>query len=690
MENRLFRRTIAAVMAVAVIGGAAVSSYGSSALSDNAVTAAAADSASTVSFDAETGTLTLSGNVVKEDVAAYKQNTKVKKVIAEEGTILPADCSKLFYSFRMAEIDLRNADTSAVTDMSYMFDGCTSLGNFDLSGFDTSNVTSMNHMFGDCYRLTTLDLTKFDTSKVTDMSWMFYNCMKLTSLKTDSFDTSKVTDMSRMFFGCQKLYSVPTGNFDTSNVTDMSFMFGNCLLMDSFKLGSFDTSKVTNMSGMFYSCEATWKIDVSGFKTSNVTNMSRMFECCRALRNIDVSGFDTSSVTDMSSMFNCCYALKTIDVSNFDTSKVQNMALLFSACKAVTELDLRNFDTSDVTDMYFMFSNCEKLEKIDLSSFDTSKVEDMEDMFNGCEALEYLDLTGFDTSSVTSTESVFLNCKGLKDKISTVKGMSLTLEGNIGVNISFIPCESLSKVVLSGPDGDITIDKADLAAYTDENGVCKLTYPVNATQAGEAVTMKTFDADGRQLILVNEDEKILSFVQAECSVQDYIDSYAQYQSSEKLDALVDSLSNYCDAANAYFTEGTAPITAAALTDEDMSFINSKKMKDETGRCSISLVLNSKTAVRIYSPDEAETAKCGQLIISPSTSQYGKFFEIPAISADKLSSENTLIINGKEVTFSALSYVQRVLGSSSADDDLKALCTRFYEYSKAADEYYSSN
>ena len=198
-----------------------------------------------------------------------------------------------------------------------------------------------------------------------------------------------------------------------------------------------------------------------------------------------------------------------------------------------------------------MFSNCEKLEKIDLSSFDTSKVEDMEDMFNGCEALEYLDLTGFDTSSVTSTESVFLNCKGLKDKISTVKGMSLTLEGNIGVNISFTPCESLSKAVLSGPDGDITIDKADLAAYTDETGVCKLTYPVNATQAGEAVTMKTFDADGRQLILVNEDEKILSFVQAECSVQDYIDSYAQYQSSEKLDALVDSLSNYCDAANAY-------------------------------------------------------------------------------------------------------------------------------------------
>ena len=202
--------------------------------------------------------------------------------------------------------------------------------------------------------------------------------------------------------------------------------------------------------------------------------------------------------------------------------------------------------------------------------------------------------------------------------------------------------------------------------------------------------MKTFDADGRQLILVNDDERILSFVQAECSVQDYIDSYAQYQSSEKLDALVDSLSNYCDAANAYFTEGAAPITAAALTDEDMSFINSKKMKDETSRCSISLVLNSKTAVRIYYPDEAETAKCGQLIISPSTSQYGKFFEIPAISADRLSAENTLIINGKEVTFSALSYVQRILSNSSADDDLKALCTRLYEYSKAADEYYSSN
>lgn len=54
---------------------------------------------SCVSFDANTGVLTLSGNVKKEEVLAFSENEKVLSVVATAGTVMPADCSGMFYAF---------------------------------------------------------------------------------------------------------------------------------------------------------------------------------------------------------------------------------------------------------------------------------------------------------------------------------------------------------------------------------------------------------------------------------------------------------------------------------------------------------------------------------------------------------------------------------------------------------------
>ncbi|MBP5159192.1 MAG: BspA family leucine-rich repeat surface protein, partial [Lachnospiraceae bacterium] len=83
---------------------------------------------STVSFDETTGTLTLKkGNVIKDDVTAFKDDSRVQRVEAEAGAVLPADCSGLFEQFNALVIDLRGADTSRVTDMSEMFSECRAL-----------------------------------------------------------------------------------------------------------------------------------------------------------------------------------------------------------------------------------------------------------------------------------------------------------------------------------------------------------------------------------------------------------------------------------------------------------------------------------------------------------------------------------------------------------------------------------
>ena len=46
-------------------------------------------------------------------------------------------------------------------------------------------------------------LKSFDTSKVTTVSYMFNGCSELTYIDLSSFNTSKVEVMSYMFSGCE-------------------------------------------------------------------------------------------------------------------------------------------------------------------------------------------------------------------------------------------------------------------------------------------------------------------------------------------------------------------------------------------------------------------------------------------------------------------------------------------------------
>ena len=86
-----------------------------------------------------------------------------------------------------------------VTDMTGMFQNSKAI-TLDLSNFDTSNVTSMGNMFNGCSSLTSLDLSTFNTSKVTNMGGMFRNCSSLTLLDLKRLDTSNVTNMRYMFY----------------------------------------------------------------------------------------------------------------------------------------------------------------------------------------------------------------------------------------------------------------------------------------------------------------------------------------------------------------------------------------------------------------------------------------------------------------------------------------------------------
>ncbi len=76
--------------------------------------------------------------------------------------------------------DVTNVDVSGITDMGYMFDGCTSFDQ-DISGWDTGSVTNMRCMLQECKSFNQ-DISGWDVSNVTDMVDMFVGCESLQTL----------------------------------------------------------------------------------------------------------------------------------------------------------------------------------------------------------------------------------------------------------------------------------------------------------------------------------------------------------------------------------------------------------------------------------------------------------------------------------------------------------------------------
>ena len=130
-------------------------------------------------------------------------------------------------------------DTSAVTDMSNLFDGKTTF-NDDISNWDTSQVTTMYQMFQGA--------TAFNQN-------------------IGGWNVSQTTDMRYMFSGATN-FNQDIGGWNVSNVTTMYHMFHSASAFNQ-DIGQWNVSKVTNMYQMFYGAVAfnqeirTWKSTIN-------------------------------------------------------------------------------------------------------------------------------------------------------------------------------------------------------------------------------------------------------------------------------------------------------------------------------------------------------------------------------------------------------------------------------------------
>ena len=391
------------------------------------------------------------------------ETTAIKNIVFDESfnTYAPTSLSGFFGGCETLETisGLEYLNTANVTDMSFMFHGCSALKSLDLTNFNTAKVTNMDNMFYRCSTLTSLDLKNFNTAEVTNMYHMFYGCSALESLNLTNFNTANVTDMNHMFYDCSALESLVITNFNTENVTNMSFIFHGCSALKSLDLTNFNTAKVVYMDNMFYGCSALKSLDLTNFNTAKVTYMNNMFYGCSALTTIYASDkFDTDNVRNSLDMFTGCESLKNYSDSKtdhtyaycggtdgyftpvFDYAEFDNATgtLTFrrGLSKPAGAYDLNmesnnpgwdaqranikkvvfdaSFANARPTSCCRWFADCFYLTEIDgIENLNTQNVTDMSEMFTCCYALTSLDVSNFNTQNVEYMTDMFLGCEGL-------------------------------------------------------------------------------------------------------------------------------------------------------------------------------------------------------------------------------------------------------------------------------------
>lgn len=343
-------------------------------------------------------------------------------------TAIVTDMESMFQNCKsLQSLDLISFNTAKVTNMQSMFYYCNNLkGIKGLEKFNTANVEDMGSMFQYCKSLTSIDLRSFAMDKVTEVSYMFDGCSNLTTIYCDA-DWSTITGLasSGLFRDCYKLvggsgtihdnhkydasYALPDGKdgkkgYFTGTMPVYSVYSANTLTfycdykMDS-RLGFKEVYNPAAKRFEGYNEMVTSAVIDPSMKNAQLTSLRYMFysedgSYFGNLPNLTtITGLEylnTANVTDMSGMFTGCWALTDpLNLSNFNTANVTNMNFMFGGCSELTELDLTAFDVDKVTSMDYMFTNCKKLKTIYCEKdWTTGAVTSSTNMFDNCKVIQ--------------------------------------------------------------------------------------------------------------------------------------------------------------------------------------------------------------------------------------------------------------------------------------------------------------
>ena len=391
------------------------------------------------------------------DVSAAQNGSAMAWIEGETYYIAPKEAGKTLYA---------NPNASCMFDCSG-FDGedyylGREIDKLDVRNLDTSKVTNMKAMFrylntcANDYNCVVLGLEDLDVSNVTNMHMTFYNTLSYVqdkvALDLSKWDVSNVTYMGDTFssfaHNADEVLLTGLGKWDVSNVTDMTGMFSrfafwaNDWSLDLSGWGN-KTGNVTDMYSMFnragQAASDSFYLNLTGWDVSKVTDMAHMFtdagKDAPTFILLGLEDWDTCNVTTLSSTFSGMGKHASsidLDFSTWDTSKVKTMFEVFHqvgyvasdwsigdlSTKEVTKngKTYTAWDTSNVTSMWGTFDGAGYYANSwsigNIGNWNTSKVKEMRHMFYEAgyrQLTEPLDLSSWDVTNVANRHYEFIS-----------------------------------------------------------------------------------------------------------------------------------------------------------------------------------------------------------------------------------------------------------------------------------------
>lgn len=261
-----------------------------------------------------------------------------------------------FYGFSRGQNSLLN--TKSLSNISHMFDGDTTITYVsNLGQLNTSNVTDMSYLFNECTSLED-DLYPFsawDTSKVQNMSFMYKGCTGLKVLRAPFIDTSSATNMASMFEGCSNLVAVDLANIDISNVTTTASMFKNCSKLKKIYIKSTtnwsSSATLATSSTMFTGCTVLVGENGTVYNPNKVTKDYARFDA-----NADQKGYFSASKRRITasipegSNYGSVTGTGDYDYGTFVAITVTPSSGYYGTPMTQTEYDYQNPDTAVLID----------------------------------------------------------------------------------------------------------------------------------------------------------------------------------------------------------------------------------------------------------------------------------------------------------------------------------------------------
>lgn len=350
----------------------------------------------------------------------------------------PQSREELLELVKYENIYLNNIDTSAITDMSNLFENSNRSNFSGIESWDTSNVVSMKKMFSSAYEFNG-DISKWDTSNVRDMSEMFSNAYKFNG-DISKWNVSNVVNMNLMFVFAES-FNQPLNDWNVSNVKEMGGMFDGAIKFNQ-PLDKWDVSNVEDMGAMFYGAKA-FNQDLNMWQNSP----DLRFDTCDCFPDYFVKGSPLALdppkwvlrvqgyYEDMSDEGIAQRTEIAFQNGKFHPKDRNELIALLK----FQNLKLDRIDTSAVTDMRALFAEVGfRRDFSGIGSWDTSNVEDMSQMFDGVIHFNE-DISKWNVNNVKYMSEMFDGAIAFNQDISAwdisnVSSMRLMLDGAIAFN----------------------------------------------------------------------------------------------------------------------------------------------------------------------------------------------------------------------------------------------------------------